>query len=156
MQNKSNASVFLKGIIKENPVFVLILGTCPSLAMTKDVVSALGMGLAALVVLFFSNVFISVLRKIIPDNVRIPCYIVIIAATPNPTIGNMNFAVGPTNQPVFPLRLFLSASTSVVGFSERLTPAFTPKLNCAAAGIVAKRQIAANNPKSFFITDNIS
>ena len=79
MSNKNNISVLLKGIIKENPVFVLVLGTCPSLAMTKDLVSALGMGLSTLVVLICSNIFISLLRKIIPDNVRIPCYIVIIA-----------------------------------------------------------------------------
>ncbi|MBR2387518.1 MAG: electron transport complex subunit RsxE [Clostridia bacterium] len=79
MQNKSNMSVFLKGILKENPVLVLILGTCPTLATTTTVTGAFGMGIAALVVLICSNVFISLLRKIIPDNVRIPCYIVIIA-----------------------------------------------------------------------------
>ena len=75
----NNLSILLKGIIKENPVFVLILGTCPSLATTTNVAGALGMGLAALAVLICSNVLISLLRKIIPDNVRIPCYIVIIA-----------------------------------------------------------------------------
>ena len=79
MQNKSNISVFLKGILKENPVLVLILGTCPTLATTATVTGAFGMGLAALVVLICSNIFISLLRKLIPDNVRIPCYIVIIA-----------------------------------------------------------------------------
>ena len=75
----NNLSILLKGIIKENPVFVLILGTCPSLATTTNVAGALGMGLAALAVLICSNVLISLLRKIIPDSVRIPCYIVIIA-----------------------------------------------------------------------------
>ena len=79
MQNKSNMSVFLKGILKENPVLVLILGTCPTLAITNTVTGAFGMGIAALVVLICSNIFISLLRKLIPDNVRIPCYIVIIA-----------------------------------------------------------------------------
>lgn len=78
MKNK-NLSILLKGIIKENPVFVLILGTCPTLATTTNVAGAFGMGLAALAVLVCSNILISLLRKIIPDTVRIPCYIVIIA-----------------------------------------------------------------------------
>lgn len=69
----------LKGIIKENPVFVLVLGTCPTLATTNNVAGAFGMGIAALLVLVCSNILISLLRKVIPDSVRIPCYIVIIA-----------------------------------------------------------------------------
>ena len=69
----------LKGIIKENPVLVLVLGTCPTLAVTTNVMSALGMGAAATIVLLCSNVVISALRSIIPDKVRIPCYIVLIA-----------------------------------------------------------------------------
>lgn len=69
----------LKGIIKENPVLVLVLGTCPTLAVTTNVMSALGMGAAATVVLLCSNAVISALRNIIPDKVRIPCYIVLIA-----------------------------------------------------------------------------
>lgn len=78
--NKSNSlSTLLNGIIKENPVLVLILGTCPTLATTTTVDGAFGMGLAALAVLVCSNVFISLLRKIIPESMRIPCYIVIIA-----------------------------------------------------------------------------
>ena len=72
-------SILLRGIIKENPVLVLILGTCPTLATTNTVDGAFGMGLAALAVLVCSNVFISLLRKVIPDTMRIPCYIVIIA-----------------------------------------------------------------------------
>lgn len=79
MNNKSSNSVLLNGIIKENPVLVLILGTCPTLATTTTVNGAFGMGIAALVVLLCSNVFISLLRKIIPESMRIPCYIVIIA-----------------------------------------------------------------------------
>ncbi len=75
----NNASILLKGILKENPVFVLILGTCPTLATTGNVAGAFGMGLAALAVLLCSNILISLLRKIIPDSVRIPCYIVVIA-----------------------------------------------------------------------------
>lgn len=69
----------IKGIIKENPVLVLVLGTCPTLAVTTSVFNALGMGVAASVVLICSNMAISALRKVIPDKVRIPCYIVLIA-----------------------------------------------------------------------------
>jgi electron transport complex protein RnfE len=76
---ENNLSVFTKGILKENPVFVLILGTCPTIATTTNVVGAFSMGISALIVLLCSNIFISLLRKVIPDNVRIPCYIVIIA-----------------------------------------------------------------------------
>ncbi|MBQ7937718.1 MAG: electron transport complex subunit E [Oscillospiraceae bacterium] len=71
--------ILLKGIIKENPVLVLLLGTCPTLATTTGVVSALAMGIAATAVLICSNIVISALRKAIPDKVRIPCYIVVIA-----------------------------------------------------------------------------
>lgn len=70
---------FSKGIIKENPVLVLVLGTCPTLATSTSVLNALGMGVAATLVLCFSNIIISALRKVIPDKVRIPCYIVLIA-----------------------------------------------------------------------------
>ena len=73
-------AIFLKGLIAENPVLVLVLGTCPTLAVSAGVISALSMGLAATAVLVCSNVVISLLRKIIPDIVRIPCYIVVIAA----------------------------------------------------------------------------
>ena len=79
MKQNSSLSVLWKGILKENPVFVLILGTCPTLATTTNVAGAFGMGIAALAVLVCSNILISLLRKIIPDSVRIPCYIVVIA-----------------------------------------------------------------------------
>lgn len=79
MKNNSNMSVLFRGILKENPVLVLILGTCPTLATTNNVAGAFGMGIAAMVVLICSNMLISLLRKVIPDSVRIPCYIVIIA-----------------------------------------------------------------------------
>ena len=72
-------SVLLAGLIKENPVFVLVLGTCPTLAVTSSVIGAISMGIAATAVLICSNIVISALRKLIPDSVRIPCYIVIIA-----------------------------------------------------------------------------
>lgn len=70
---------FIKGIIKENPTLVLLLGTCPTLAMTNSVSKAFGMGIAATLVLICSNMAISAMRNVIPDKVRIPCYIVIIA-----------------------------------------------------------------------------
>ena len=69
----------LKGILLENPVFVLVLGTCPTLATTTSVIGAFSMGIAAMVVLICSNAVISMLRKVIPETVRIPCYIVIIS-----------------------------------------------------------------------------
>ena len=76
----SKLSILLRGILKENPVLVLVLGTCPTLATTTSVSTAIGMGAAAAIVLICSNIIISLLRKIIPDTVRIPCYIVVIAA----------------------------------------------------------------------------
>ena len=75
----NNTQTLLKGIIKENPVLVLLLGTCPTLAVTADVKSAVGMAAAAAIVLICSNIVISLLRNVIPDKVRIPCYIVVIA-----------------------------------------------------------------------------
>jgi len=71
--------IFTKGIIKENPVFFTLLGMCPSLALTTVALNALGLGLATLFVLTCSNIVISLLRKVIPNEVRLPCYIVVIA-----------------------------------------------------------------------------
>jgi len=68
-----------KGFLKENPVLRLVLGTCPTLAISTSVSAAIGMGAAASIVLLLSNVVISALRKVIPDKVRIPAYITIIA-----------------------------------------------------------------------------
>ena len=76
---KSLGHEFTKGIIKENPVLRLVLGTCPTLATTTSLESAIGMGISAMIVLVCSNIVISALRKVIPQKVRIPCYIVIIA-----------------------------------------------------------------------------
>lgn len=67
------------GIIKENPTFVLVLGMCPTLAVTTAAMNGIGMGLTTTVVLAMSNLFISLLRKVIPDKVRMPAYIVIVA-----------------------------------------------------------------------------
>ena len=71
--------ILTNGIIKENPILVLILGTCPFLAVTTQASNAIGMGAAVTFVLLCSNVMISLLRKVISDKVRIPCYIVVIA-----------------------------------------------------------------------------
>ena len=79
MSSNKKLWIFLKGLIAENPVLVLVLGTCPTLAQTGSVKAAVSMGVAATIVLALSNVVISALRKVIPDTVRIPCYIVVIA-----------------------------------------------------------------------------
>ena len=71
--------ILINGIIKENPTFVLLLGMCPTLATTTSAMNGLSMGLATMFVLICSNIVISILAKIIPDKVRIPCYIVVIA-----------------------------------------------------------------------------
>ncbi len=70
----------LTGIIKENPTLVMTLGMCPTLAVTTSLANGLGMGMATLVVLILSNMFISMLRKFIPDSVRVPSYIVVVAS----------------------------------------------------------------------------
>ena len=75
----SKLSTLTKGIIKENPVLVSILGICPALAVSTQASNAIGMGLATTFVLLGSNVSLSLLRNVIPDKVRIPCYIIIIA-----------------------------------------------------------------------------
>jgi electron transport complex protein RnfE len=75
---KNLSSVFLNGIITENPTLRLVLGTCPTLATTTSAINALGMGVAATFVLIGSNAVISLLRNIIPDKVRIPAFIVVI------------------------------------------------------------------------------
>lgn len=67
------------GIIDENPVFVQVIGMCPTLAVTSSAINGIGMGLSTAAVLIFANLFISLLRKVIPDKVRIPCFIVVIA-----------------------------------------------------------------------------
>ncbi len=71
---------FLKGFLRENPILVLVLGTCPTLAVTTSAVSGIGMGLATTFVLICSNAAIAMIKDLIPDKVRIPCYIVVIAA----------------------------------------------------------------------------
>ena len=78
-ENKSKVSILTNGIIKENPVLRLVLGTCSCLAVTTAVSSALGMGAAFTFVLVCSNILISLLRNVIPAKVHLPCYIVIIA-----------------------------------------------------------------------------
>ena len=78
-ENKpSLRGVFLNGILNENPTFRLVLGTCPTIAVTTSAINGLGMGLAATFVLIGSNMVISALRKVIPDKVRIPCFVLVI------------------------------------------------------------------------------
>ena len=79
MAEKSYLKEFTKGLIKENPTLVGLLGMCPTLAVTTQAVNGLGMGLATTFVLVGSNLVISLLRKVIPQTVKLPCYIVIIA-----------------------------------------------------------------------------
>ncbi len=76
----SHKSELTKGIFKENPIFIIMLGMCPTLGVSTQVSNALGMGAGVLFVLFFSNIFISLLKNVIPDSIRIPGYIVIIAS----------------------------------------------------------------------------
>ena len=71
--------IFLDGVIFSNPTFVLVLGTCPTLGLISSAMSAMSMGLCIIVILTLSNVLISAMRKVIPNEVRIPCYIVLIA-----------------------------------------------------------------------------
>ena len=80
MKDNKHKNSFLNGIVKENPLFVSVLGTCPALAVTKNLESAFGMGLLFLFVLTCSNVIISLIRKLIPEEARTPCEIVVIAA----------------------------------------------------------------------------
>ena len=77
--NKCTERLF-NGLIKENPTFVLMLGMCPTLAVTTSAINGLGMGLTTTVVLVMSNMLISMLRKIIPDSARVPSFIVIVAS----------------------------------------------------------------------------
>ncbi len=71
---------FTKGIFKENPIFIIVLGVCPTLAVSTQVINAIGMGAGVIFVLLGSNIFVSLLKDFIPDKVRIPSYVVIIAS----------------------------------------------------------------------------
>ena len=77
--NKYTERIY-NGVVKENPSLVLMLGMCPTLAVTTSAINGIGMGLSTLAVLIFSNLIISLMRKIIPDQVRLPAYIVIVAS----------------------------------------------------------------------------
>ena len=76
----SNIKVLMNGIIKENPTFVLLLGMCPTLGTTSSAINGMSMGLATTAVLVFSNLIISMIKNLIPDMVRIPSFIVVIAS----------------------------------------------------------------------------
>ncbi len=76
----SKLQILTRGVIKDNPTFVLLLGMCPTLGTTSSAINGLGMGVATMFILIFSNIVISLLKNVIPDKVRIPAYIVVIAA----------------------------------------------------------------------------
>ncbi len=73
------SQIFLNGIIKENPTLVMLIGMCPTIAITTSISNAIGMGACVIFVLFFSNLIISLIRHIVPDEIRIPVFIVVIA-----------------------------------------------------------------------------
>ena len=76
----SKLQIITKGILKENPTFVLILGMCPTLGVTSSAINGMGMGVATMVVLIMSNISISLIKSLVPDKVRIPAFIVVIAS----------------------------------------------------------------------------
>lgn len=76
----SKLSILTKGLIKENPTFVLLLGMCPTLGTTSSAINGFGMGIATMFVLVMSNIMISLLKNVIPNKVRIPAYVVVIAS----------------------------------------------------------------------------
>ena len=78
--NKESLNNLTRGIIRENPIFVMLLGMCPTLGVSTSAINGVGMGLATMFVLMMSNMGISLVKKLIPDIVRIPCFIVIIAS----------------------------------------------------------------------------
>ena len=80
VEDMNNFKVLMNGIIKENPTFVLLLGMCPTLGTTSSAINGMGMGLATMFVLICSNVVISAIKNLIPDMVRIPSFIVVIAS----------------------------------------------------------------------------
>ncbi len=79
-KQKSATRVFLDGIIKDNPIFVQVIGMCPTLAVTTSAINGIGMGLATTAVIVASSMFISLIRNLVPAKVRIPSYIVVIAS----------------------------------------------------------------------------
>lgn len=80
MKNSTSISNLTRGIVRDNPVFVMMLGMCPTLGVTTSLENAFGMGIATAFTLLLSNSFISLVKNFIPSMVRIPCYIVLIAS----------------------------------------------------------------------------
>ena len=80
MSKNNKLQLIVDGIVKNNPTFVLVLGMCPTLGTTTSAINGMGMGLATMIVLILSNITISAIARFIPDKVRIPCYIVVIAS----------------------------------------------------------------------------
>ena len=92
--SNNRLSLILKGIIKENPTFVLILGMCPTRGTTTSAINGLGMGVATMAVLIMSNAVIAMIKNLIPDKVRIPAFIVVIAS-------NNSFSVSIVLSPLY-------------------------------------------------------
>ena len=114
-EKASRLAVLTKGIIKENPNLVLLLGTCPTLATTSSAFNGMGMGIAATAVLICSNIAISLLAKVIPDKVRIPCYIVLIAGF----VTLVQFIVQAFAEPLYnSLGVFLPLIHHIVGIQR--------------------------------------
>ena len=115
----------LGGIIS-NPVFVLVLGTCPTIAKSDTISNAIGLGLATAFVLICSNVFISLLRKLIPDKVRLPAYIVIIATFVTLCANKLNLSS---------LKICPENLSSVCVFA--ITPKILPSLSKAVSIVIS-------------------
>ena len=124
--NNKKLMILLRGIIMENPVLILVLGTCPALATTTSMFQAVSMGLAATAVLVCSNFVISLLRKIIPDSVRIPCYIVVIASFVTAVSMLLNAYLYPVYKVLGPWLALITVNCIVLGRAEMFARKNTP------------------------------
>lgn len=125
---------FTKGIIRENPIFIMLLGLCPVLAVSTSVVNGIGMGLATTAVLLLSNIIISVFRKIIPSNIRIPVFIVVIASFVTVT--------------ELLMKAYAPALNEALGI-------FIPLIVCNCAILGRVEAFASKNKLSFSISDGL-
>jgi electron transport complex protein RnfE len=127
----SKIKVLTNGLLKENPVLRLVLGTCPTLAVTTAVFNGLGMGVAATFVLICSNMAISALRKIIPSQVRLPCFIVIIASFVTVVHMLIRAFVPPLNAALGVYLPLITVNCIILGRAEM----FASKNNVAASAL---------------------
>lgn len=127
----SYGKVFINGLIVENPTFVLMLGMCPTLAVTTSAINGFGMGMTTTVVLTMSNIIISLLRKVIPDKVRIPAFIVIIASFVT-IVGQFLEAYIPTLNSALGMFIpLIVVNCIILGRAE----AFASKNNCLLSAV---------------------